>query len=286
MNDISHPTQLDIPVILVNAPFSLNNKVKNNIWMYKDDPPIDKKIALTQFQKMVAEFSKNCVVYTLPSDLRCQDQPFVANLGVYLPSEDIIYLSNFTSEPRRDEQEIGNKFFLMMNYKVGYSHYKFEGTADLKFVRDNIYVGGFGIRTEEYFYHWLELNHDININKIKMTDDRFYHFDCSFAPITSDRAMVITHSLGKKYIKKLEKIIEIVAVPKRYIEYAWTNIFRVKNTIYYAPPKGTSDRPFREFIDKKFGLDYVPLDLTEFELSGAAASCLVMELNKAAFERK
>ena len=72
-----------------------------------------------------------------------------------------------------------------MGYKTEISPYKWEGEADIKYLSDNVYIGGFGIRSDIKTYKWMEENYDMKIIKVKMVDEYMYHLDCSIFPIKS-----------------------------------------------------------------------------------------------------
>jgi len=70
-------------------------------------------------------------VYVLPTPRieGLQDLVFTANLGIVLIHLDPapVVVSNFTSEPRRGEPEVGEPFFESMGYPVHFSPHRFEG---------------------------------------------------------------------------------------------------------------------------------------------------------------
>src|ERR1041385_3812065 len=105
------PSELDFPAILLCFPFSLDNKVANNVWMkLKEYEPINYSLAFKQFTNLYQKLSKEALVYFLPSQLGLQDQTYVANLGCELPHlYNIILISNFKSKPRIGEDKVGKK---------------------------------------------------------------------------------------------------------------------------------------------------------------------------------
>src|SRR5205814_9593998 len=113
------PTQLDRPSFLLNFPFSYSTRFANNPWM-QDLPPDrrqpDFKRATVQFLELYRYLAGEALIYQLPTprgaDL--QDLVFTSNLGIvldHLPDNNTIDISNFTSEPRRDETKGVMKFF-------------------------------------------------------------------------------------------------------------------------------------------------------------------------------
>jgi N-dimethylarginine dimethylaminohydrolase len=167
----------------------------------------------------------------------------------------------------------------------------FEGEADLKFIRDNIYVGGYGIRSDIETYNWMEDNFDIKITKVHMTSEKNYHLDCQFSPITTECALVCTEIMDQKDIKAVEKLVDIVDIPKKEAEAMAANIVRVGSNILVCSSIAEmkeSDDSYEIESNKitrlnkaciKNGLGLVVFNLSSFDVSGAALSCNVAHLN-------
>lgn len=171
-----------------------------------------------------------------------------------------------------------------MRYECVKSPTFFEGEADLKWIRDNIYCGGYGIRTSLETYQWMSDSYDMKIIPVKMTDERLYHFDCQFIRLSSTKALVATHVLSSIDIKNMERFFEIVSVPHKHIYSGWTNGVIVGKKYYHAPPSDgdeetESGSDFMKFI-LRLGFEPQIVNLSEFEKSGADSSCAVMRLNE------
>ena len=157
----------------------------NNIWMQEltdEELTINKPKAYKQFMDLYQFMAGGSLVYLLPSEGNFQDQVYVANLGIQLPhikNENHIILSNFTSDPRKGEELVGEKFCQQMGYKTAVSPYKWEGEADLKYLYGNKYIGGYGIRSNIKTYEWMEEQYNMDIIKVAMVDEYLYHLDCS-----------------------------------------------------------------------------------------------------------
>ena len=147
------PSQLHLQSYVMNFPFSLSTSDPNNIWMQElsdEELQINRPKAYKQFMDLYNFMSGQSLVYLLPSEGSYQDQVYVANLGLHLPhikDRNVILLSNFTSDPRKGEELVGEKFFQQMGYETHISPYKWEGEADIKHLYGNVYVGGYGIRS-------------------------------------------------------------------------------------------------------------------------------------------
>ena len=272
-------SNLDIPVLLMNFPSTIDNKVPNNIYMDMDEK-YDLDLAFSQWLLLYHRLSEKALVYILPSQKDFQDLTFISNVGCYLPhikDNNIIILSNFNSVPRRGEELIARPFLESMGYEIYQPLTFFEGEADCKYIRDNTYVSSIG-RTVHETHDWLENEFGMNIVSIKVVPE-LYHLDCVLFPISSTHALVVTSVLDKKDIKKLEDIIDIIEVPKQFTYESWTNSFRIENTIFSGCKHELAERKFRKIL-YKYDLELETFNLSEFEKSGGDLSCFIMKLNK------
>ncbi len=284
------PSSLETPSFLMNYPLTVDNKVKNNVLMNKNNKPYNYDKAFKQWEDLyrliVAEGS---VVYVLPSEYPpLQDLPFVANLGCYLPhlNPDTIIISNFKSQPRKGEDDVGIKFFKMNNYAVHQPPTFWEGEADLKWVKNDLFIGGYGIRTDQKSYDWMMNKFKMDVVTVKMNDERLYHFDCQFFPLSFDKALVSTSAFKPEDLKKIEKHMEIVEVPKEFKYEGWTNSLRLGNKIFWDKSPNPSNPSINEASVKahdalieKLGYEPANVVLNEFAKSGGDLSCLCMHLN-------
>lgn len=263
----------------MNFPFTVDADSPNNAWM-KDNKEYNYDQAFTQFMQLYHYVSGHALIYLLPSTYQYQDLPFVANIGCYLPNikEPTIIVANFKSPPRKGEDEIGSKFFTSMGYTVYKPPFTWEGEADLKYIRENIYIGGHGIRTDIRSYKWMMSKFDMKIIPIKLIDEKLYHFDCIFFSLNEDHALVATEVLSQEDIKSIEKIVNIIDIPKEYIYNGWTNCIRLGNKILAALNETDHADKFKNLI-LSLGYDPVVMNLKEYEKSGADLSCMFMHLN-------
>jgi len=292
------PSQLHLQSYVMNFPFSLSTSDPNNIWMQEltdDELQINRPKAYKQFMDLYNFMSGQSLVYLLPSEGNFQDQVYVANLGLHLPhikDENHILLSNYTSDPRKGEELVGEKFFQQMGYKTHISPFKWEGEADIKHLYDNVYVGGYGIRSNIKTYEWMEVNFDMNIIKVAMTDEYMYHLDCSIFPLNHDKTLVCTELYDPEEIKQIEQHTEIIDVDVDDALGGMTNSIRLGNMILCASNIAElkkSDELYEgekhkieslEKICANEGMEPVIFNLSEYMKSGAMLSCMVMHLNR------
>ncbi len=299
-----NPTQLERPSYLLSFPFSLSTEVANNPWM--EDLPGDRrcpnfKRACVQFLELYRYLAGEALVYILPTPQTAalQDQVYTANLGIVLAhvaGRNTAIISNFTSEPRRGETQVGVEFFQQMGYHVWVSPTKFEGEAELKHLYDNVYAGGYGIRSERESYEWMEKNFDMQVVKLRLTDPYLYHLDCLVFPITKESTIVCTELLEPNEIAELEKFTNIIDVSVDEAYSGICNSVRMPKVVLnsshlYDLRPGTEDyqREIQknrklEDIASKFALEVSYINLSEYHKSGALLSCMVMHLNRQAYQ--
>ena len=292
------PSQLPISAFVMNFPFTLDTTVPNNIWMQELEEEalkINKGVAYRQFLDLYQFVAGNGLVCNLPAKGDYQDLVYVANLGIYLPhikDSNNIILSNFTSEPRQGEEEVGKSFFELMDYNVHMCPFKWEGEADLKYLYDNVYIGGYGIRSDIKAYEWMEENFDMKIIKVEMVDDYLYHLDCSIFPLTKDKTLICTELFNEDELAQLSQYTEVIDVDVEDALNGITNSVRLGNTILCASNISEMTRADENYEAEKHkieslekicfneGLEPVFFNLSEYMKSGAMLSCLIFHLNR------
>ncbi|QUG99952.1 amidinotransferase [Saccharopolyspora erythraea] len=295
-----NPTQFEGPAFLLNAPFSFSTEVANNIWMEEIDEEErrpDYRRAMAQFLTLYRFLAAEGMVYLLPTPRPdgLQDLVFTANLGIvleHLPARDTVVVSNFTSPPRAGETGVGVRFFESMGYRVVVPETKFEGEAELKHLHDDVYVGGYGIRSQRETYEWMERTFDMTVVPLAQRDPHLYHLDCAVFPITREQTLVCTGVLEQEELRLLEKHTEVVDVS---VDAAYTglcNSVRLNNLILNAShvhELSAGSEEYRQEIAKnreledvatRLGFEIALVNLSEYHKSGALLSCMVMHLNR------
>jgi len=298
-----NPTQLGRPAFLMNFPFSYATGFANNPWMVdmkggKRQP--DHLRAAVQFLGVYQNIAAEGLVYLLPTpqgaDL--QDLIYTANLGIvleHLPDKNTVVISNFMSPPRRGETPVGVKFFQDMGYEVHVAPARFEGEAELKHLYNNVYVGGYGIRSELETYEWMEQQFDMRIIKVREAEPYLYHLDCSIFPITRENTLVGTELYTRKELKELGKYTNIIPVTVDECFSGICNNVRLPNQVLNSShihdlKAGTEDYRLEleknrklEDIASNLALEISYFNLSEFHKSGALLSCMVMHLNRSCY---
>lgn len=298
------PSNMEIPTFAMNIPFTLEVKEANNAWNEGIDPEdliIDKEVSMSQFLDLYNYLSSETLVQLVPHyGKNLQDLTYVANLGVVLEhcrDYNIAIVSNFSSAPRYGETEIGEKWFKSLGYNTFICPYKFEGSADLKWLYGNVYIGQIGQRSERAAYNWMMENFNMEIILVEQNNDKLYHLDCSVFPLTSKDTMIATKCYSKEELREIEKHTNIIHIPSKYAEAGITNNVRCYNSILNASDieelSPTYDKEdyrlerdkniFLEDICSEFALEAVFIDQSESFKAGALLSCSVMELNRISY---
>ena len=301
--DNSSPGMLDKPTFLMNCPFSFSTDQPNNAWMYElddDKRKVDRDRAISQFGQLYNHVASDALVFLLPTPAGCklQDLVFTANLGLvleHLPGRNTVVISNYTSEPRVGEAELGERFFRSMGYETVVSPYKFEGEAELKHLYDDVYIGGYGMRSDPKAYEWMEAEFGMRIVKVREVDDHLYHLDCSIFPITSDDTLVCTELFEKDEIKALEEVTNIINVSVDAAYSGICNSVRFHNSVLNSSHLHTLRAGTEEYMTElkknreledivvQLGLETCYFNLSEYHKGGALLSCMMMHLNRRAY---
>jgi len=292
------PSQLQLQSYVMNFPFSLSTADPNNIWMQEltdEELAINRPKAYKQFMDLYNFMAGQSLVYLLPSEGNLQDQVYVANLGLQLPhitDSNKILLSNFTSDPRKGEEWVGKHFFDMMGYETHISPFKWEGEADIKYLYDNVYIGGYGIRSNIKSYEWMEEQFGMNIIKVAMVDEYLYHLDCSIFPLNTDQTLICTELFDPEEIRAIEQHTEIIDIDVEDALGGITNSVRMGNMILCASNISEMKKSHEYYEGEKHkietlekicsdaGMEPVIFNLSEYMKSGAMLSCMVMHLNR------
>ncbi len=271
-----------------------------NPWM-DVDVTIDHELARRQWDALVAALIRaGAEVELLDAQPGLPDLVFTANLGIVLGhlENNPVVISNFESEPRRGETEVGVRFFESMGYEVAVSPHKFEGEAELKHLHDNVYAGGYGQRSEREAYEWMERTYDMTVVKLRETDPYLYHLDCSVFPITDEDTLVCTELFEREEVAELERHTNIIDVGADECFAGICNSVRLSNTILSGShlqnmQAGTEE--YAEEIKKNRRLEDIAaqlamevgyFNLAEYHKGGALLSCMVMHLNRYSYAFK
>ena len=272
-------------------------EVANNQWM-KDIPADRRRINITkvknQFFDLYSLLTDECLVYLLPPKPGLQDQVYTSNAGAVLPHCDRTFIaSNFRAEGRAGEETEAITFLEKLGYSCESPPFFFEGEAELKWLRDNIYFGGYGVRTSLKALEWVARKFDAQIISIEEKDPYLYHLDCSIFPLSSDLVLAYTAGIPRAALKEIEKVATIIPISKSQAYGGVTNSLRLGYTLYNDSCLAELPNPhpafptlreeqeknkFLETLCRNYGLELTFVNMSETLKSGALLSCCVLHL--------
>lgn len=289
---------LQTPTFMMNIPTSFSTDVRNNVWMedYSDEEIIvNVPKAIREMWEVYSFIANQGFVYLLPNPLnsKLQDLTYVANNGIVLHNlkKPIFVGSNFQAKNRIGEEILGLNFFEQLGYDTIKCPHVFEGEAEMKFIKDNIYIGGYGVRTEKEAFTWFKDNFGLEIIELELKDPYMYHLDCAIFPLTKDKVIVATEAFSRKELKQLEKYVEIIPITIDQAHTGLTNSVRVNNYILNASDidflkKNSTDYKLErdknnrlEEIASANAMEVCYFNLEEFLKGGGLLSCLVLNIN-------
>jgi N-dimethylarginine dimethylaminohydrolase len=250
-----------------------------NPWMagHEDSLSIDR--AKEQWQRLRDQVSEFAEIVTIDPDPDLPDMVFTANAGVVYGDRAIA--SHFMPMERRPEEVIFKKWFrengfelLELDEKIG-----FEGAGDCLLDRHGAWLWtGYGFRTEIEAHKEIEAFFDREVVSIRLTDERFYHIDTCFCPLTD--GFLMYHPPAFDYESRI-KIESRIPPHKRIIvdtldagNFACNAINIEDRVILHRASDPLKARLMLA------GFKVHEVELTEFLKAGGSAKCLSLKITE------
>jgi N-dimethylarginine dimethylaminohydrolase len=156
-----------------------------NPWMAGNKGGMSLALARRQWESLRDKISEFAEVVTMDAQPELPDLVFTANAGVVYGDRAIA--SHFMPHERRPEEAHFKNWFrnngfrlLDLDEKIG-----FEGAGDCLHDRRGPWLWtGYGFRTEIEAHAEIRDYFDVELVSIRLTDERFYHIDTCFCPLT------------------------------------------------------------------------------------------------------
>ncbi len=250
-----------------------------NPWMagHKDSLSLEK--AQDQWQHLHSVVSRYADIVTIDPHPELPDMVFTANAGVVYGDKAIA--SHFMPMERRAEEPIFKQWFrdnhfdlLDLDEKIG-----FEGAGDCLFDRGGPWLWtGFGFRTEIEAHDEIKNFFEIELVSILLIDERFYHIDTCFCPLTN--GFLMYHPPAFDYDSRVA--IESRIPPNKRIvvdavdagNFACNAINIDDHVILHKASK-----PLKARL-KESGFKVHECELSEFLKAGGSAKCLSLKLTE------
>jgi hypothetical protein len=271
----------------MNSPLAFE---KNKI--FKDNG-VDFQRLLNQFFDLYNYLASESCVYLIPnndeSDLLSLATSNVGSVMFHDKQKQSVLLNP-------NNNTLGKKFFEHLGYKNSVvCPFNFEGELNIKYLKDNIYIGGYYDKTSYEVLNWLEEFFKVKIIKLELNDDELQFLSNSTYLITNKYLLISTGLYNRKELKELEEYIELVDVSINNCYQGVCNNLRLANslitsTTIFNLKKGTKEyalelkkNRFLEDIAADFGMELVQFNLLEYNKINFGLSDLILTLNNASY---
>lgn len=248
-----------------------------NPWMAGNEGSLDLALAKRQWEGLRDRLSEYADVMTMDAQPDLPDMVFTANAGVVYGDKAIA--SHFMPLERRPEEKHFKKWFrangfelLDLDEKIG-----FEGAGDCLHDRRGPWLWtGYGFRTEIEAHAEIGNFFDVEVVSIRLTDERFYHIDTCFCPLTD--GFLMYHPPAFDYDSRVA--IESRIPPHKRIvvdtmdagNFA-CNAVNIGDQVFLT--KASDPLKARLMLN---GFRVHEVELSEFLKAGGSAKCLTLKL--------
>ena len=250
-----------------------------NPWMEGNVHRSSKEQAQTQWQGLHEIIAAHAQVDLVKPEPGWPDMVFTANAGLILGDQ--VVLSRFLHPERQGEEPFFKAWFEQQGCTVHElpPDLPFEGAGDALLDREGrVLWAGYGFRTEldthAYVSKWL----DIDVISLRLMDERFYHLDTCFCPLTNGYLLYYPAAFDA-YSNRL---IEMRVPPHMRIgvaeEDAVNFACNAVNIEQLVIMNKASAALHQQLADVGFTVKETPL--TEFLKAGGASKCLTLRVTE------
>lgn len=250
-----------------------------NPWMEGNIHKSSRDRAVEQWHKLHYILKDHAIVDLVTPQQGWPDMVFTANAGLVLGKN--VVLSRFLHKERQGEEPYFKEWFEAQGYTV-YELPKdlpFEGAGDALLDREGRWLwAGYGFRSEldshPYLAQWL----DIEVVSLRLADERFYHLDTCFCPLSGGYLLYYPAAFDA-YSNRL---IEMRVAPEKRIAIEEADAVNFAcnavNIDKIVVMNKTSDSLKAKLAEAGFTVFETPL--TEFLKAGGAAKCLTLRVTE------
>ncbi len=261
--------------ILMCAPDHYDVDYVINPWMEGNVHKSSRDRAVQQWQGLFQVLKDRAIVELVKPEKGVPDMVFTANAGLVLGKE--VVLSRFFHKERQGEEPFFKQWFEDQGFTVHElpKDLPFEGAGDALLDREGRWLwAGYGFRSEldshPYLAKWL----DIEVLSLRLMDDRFYHLDTCFCPLTGGYLLYYPPAFDSYSNRLIEmRVPEAKRIPISEPD-ALTFACNTVNIGNVVVMNKASDELKRRLTAS--GFEVVETPLTEFLKAGGAAKCLTL----------
>jgi len=240
-------------------------------------------LAVEQWGKLHHVLKELAIIDLVQPEKGVPDMVFTANAGLVL-GENVV-LSRFFHQERQGEEPYFKKWFEDNNFNVFElpQDLPFEGAGDALLDREGRWLwAGYGFRSEldshPYIANWL----DIEVLSLRLIDDRFYHLDTCFCPLTGGYLLYYPgafDSYSNHVIENRVPVEKRIAIAETDAVNFACNTVNVEQTVVM----NKASESLKQCL-KDVGFTVIETPLTEFLKAGGAAKCLTLRINEPVLE--
>lgn len=265
--------------ILMCAPDYYDVDYVINPWMEGNIHKSSQDKAVEQWSKLNFVLNNIAKVDLVKGQPGVPDMVFTANAGLVLGNNAV--LSRFYHPERQGEEPYFKKWFEDNGFNVFElpKDLPFEGAGDALLDREGRWLwAGYGFRSEldshPYIAKWL----DIEVLSLRLIDDRFYHLDTCFCPLTGGYLLYYPGAFDSYSNHIIEGRVpaekRIAIAEADAINFACNSV-NVGQTVVMNKASGSLKQHLADA-----GFEVIETPLTEFLKAGGAAKCLTLRINE------
>jgi len=250
-----------------------------NPWMEGNIHKSSRDRAVEQWEKLHHVLKDHTLVDLVEPQPGWPDMVFTANAGLVLGKT--VVLSRFFHKERQGEEPYFKQWFESQGYTVHElpKDLPFEGAGDALLDREGRWLwAGYGFRSEldshPYLAKWL----DIEVVSLRLMDERFYHLDTCFCPLSGGYLLYYPQAFDA-YSNRL---IEMRVPPEKRIAIEEADAVNFAcnavNIDQVVVMNQASDDLKKRLT--AVGFEVIETPLTEFLKAGGAAKCLTLRVTE------
>ncbi len=250
-----------------------------NPWMAGNIHKSSRDRAVEQWQKLHSILQEIAQVEIVRPQQGLPDMVFTANAGLILGDRAVV--SRFHHPERQGEEPHFKQWFKENGFTVRElpQDLPFEGAGDALLDREGRWLwAGYGFRSEldshPYLAKWL----DIEVLSLHLIDNRFYHLDTCFCPLTGGYLLYYPGAFDAYSNHLIEMRVpeakRIAIAEKDAVNFACNSVNVGQNIVMNKASEGLKTT----LQEKGFTVTETPL--SEFLKAGGAAKCLTLRINE------
>ncbi len=252
-----------------------------NPWMEGNVHKSSRDRAVEQWEGLyhIIKDHSHAVVDLVKPQIGVPDMVFTANAGLVLG--DTVVLSRFYHKERQGEEPFFKQWFLEQGYTVHElpKDLPFEGAGDALLDREGRWLwAGYGFRSELDSHPLIAKWLDIEVLSLRLMDERFYHLDTCFCPLTNGYLLYYPGAFDSYSNRLIELRVpeakRIAIAEEDAINFA-CNAVNIHQTVILNK---ASDSLRKQL--EAVGFEVIETPLTEFLKAGGAAKCLTLRVTE------